>query len=138
MEPQDGSEQGGMWPDAAAHRVPLALRGGTGSKKRLLRFPKWEIRMDRTGRDSKGRIWGYFFFLRFIYFWLHWVFVAAYRLSLVAESAGSRRAGSLVAVLGLHSSGSVVVEYRLSCSVACGIFPDQGSNSCPLHWQVDS
>ena len=27
---------------------------------------------------------------------------------------------------------------RLSCSVACGIFPDQGSNPCPLHWQADS
>ena len=26
----------------------------------------------------------------------------------------------------------------LSCSVACGIFPDQGLNPCPLHWQVDS
>ena len=56
-----------MWPDAAAHRVPLALRGGTGSKKRLLRFPKWEIRMDRTGRDSKGRIWGYFFFKIYLF-----------------------------------------------------------------------
>ena len=22
--------------------------------------------------------------------------------------------------------------------VACGILPDQGSNLCPLHWQVDS
>ena len=28
--------------------------------------------------------------------------------------------------------------HRLSYSVACGIFPDQGSNPCPLHWQVDS
>ena len=26
----------------------------------------------------------------------------------------------------------------LSCSTACGIFPDQGSNPCPLHWQADS
>ena len=26
----------------------------------------------------------------------------------------------------------------LSSSAACGIFPDQGSNSCPLHWQVAS
>ena len=26
----------------------------------------------------------------------------------------------------------------LSCSVACGIFLDQGSNPCLLHWQVDS
>ena len=25
-----------------------------------------------------------------------------------------------------------------SRSVACGIFPDQGSNPCPLHWQADS
>ena len=25
-----------------------------------------------------------------------------------------------------------------SCSMLCGIFPDQGSNLCPLHWQVDS
>ena len=26
----------------------------------------------------------------------------------------------------------------LNCLVACGIFPDQGSNPCPLNWQVDS
>ena len=26
----------------------------------------------------------------------------------------------------------------LSCSAACGIFMDQGSNPCLLHWQVDS
>ena len=25
-----------------------------------------------------------------------------------------------------------------SSSAACGIFPDQGSNPCPLHWQADS
>ncbi|KAJ8796210.1 hypothetical protein J1605_018152 [Eschrichtius robustus] len=24
------------------------------------------------------------------------------------------------------------------CSAACGIFPDQGSNPCPLHWQAES
>ena len=34
--------------------------------------------------------------------------------------------------------GSVVAAHGLSCSVACGIFLDQGLNSCPLHWQVDS
>ena len=28
--------------------------------------------------------------------------------------------------------------HGLSCSVACGIFPDQGSNPCPLHRQADS
>ena len=29
------------------------------------------------------------------------------------------------------------MAHGLSCSVACGIFPDQGSNPCPLHWQAD-
>ena len=33
---------------------------------------------------------------------------------------------------------SIVVAHELNCSVACGIFPDQGSNLCPLHWQADS
>ena len=34
--------------------------------------------------------------------------------------------------------GSGVVARGLSCSAACGIFPDQGFNPCPLRWQVDS
>ena len=29
-------------------------------------------------------------------------------------------------------------EHRLSCSGACGIFPDQGLNPCLLNWQADS
>ena len=45
---------------------------------------------------------------------------------LLLWSTGSRRAGS------------VVVAHGPSRSVACGIFPDQGSNPCPLHWQADS
>ncbi|KAJ8776297.1 hypothetical protein J1605_015595 [Eschrichtius robustus] len=35
-------------------------------------------------------------------------------------------------------AGSVVVAHGPSCSAACGIFADQGSNPCPLHWQADS
>ena len=35
-------------------------------------------------------------------------------------------------------TGSVIVTHRPSCSAACGILPDQGSNLCPLHWQADS
>ena len=31
---------------------------------------------------------------------------------------------------------SVVEALRLSPSVACGIFPDQELNLCPLHWQA--
>ena len=47
-------------------------------------------------------------------------------------------AASLVAEHRLQTRSSVIVAHRPSCSVACGIFPDQGSNPCPLHWQADS
>ena len=43
--------------------------------------------------------------------------------------------------LGLTGSGpvgSVVVVQGLSCSTACGLFPNQGSNPQLLHWQVGS
>ena len=33
---------------------------------------------------------------------------------------------------------SVIVTHGLSCPMACGTFLDQGSNLCPLHWEVDS
>ena len=33
---------------------------------------------------------------------------------------------------------SVAVALRLRCSEACGIFPDERSNWCPLHCQADS
>ena len=36
----------------------------------------------------------------------------------------------------LQHMGSVVIAHGLSCSMVCGIFLDQGSNPCPLHWQV--
>ena len=89
---------------------------------------------------------GLFIYL-FIYLWLCWVFVSVQGLSLVAASGGhssSRCAGlSLSRPLLLRSTGSrcaglVIVAHGPSCSVACGIFPDQGSNPCPLHWQADS
>ena len=53
-----------------------------------------------------------------------------------ARALGTR--ASVVVARGLQSTGSVVVVHGLSCSAACGIFPDQGSNLCPLHWQADS
>ena len=38
----------------------------------------------------------------------------------------------------LQFLGSAVVVPELSCSMAHGIFPDQESNPCPLHWLADS
>ena len=76
-----------------------------------------------------------------------WVFVSVWGLSLVAASGGhssSRCAGLslsrplLLRCTGSRRAGSVVVAHGPSCSTACGIFPDQGSNPCPLHWQADS
>ena len=46
--------------------------------------------------------------------------------------------GSAVVAQGLQGTGPVVVAHGLSCSAACGIFLDQGSNPHSLHWQVDS
>ena len=86
-----------------------------------------------------------FFFL--IYFWLCWVFVSVRGLSPVVASGGhssSRCAGLslwrplLLQSTGSRRAGSVVVAHGSRCSAACGIFPDQGSNPCPLHWQADS
>ena len=52
---------------------------------------------------------------------------ASHYRGLSLRSTGSRCAGSVVAV-----------AHGLSCSAACGIFPDQGSNPCSLHRQADS
>ena len=73
----------------------------------------------------------FFFFLsKFIYLWLHWVFVAVHGLYLVAGSGGYSSLWctgfSLLWLLFLQSRGSgrvgsVVVAHRPSCSAACGI-----------------
>ena len=79
------------------------------------------------------------FFKKCFYFWLCWVFVAAAcRLSLIVVCGLLTEVASLVAEHQLYSAGSVVVAHKLSLPAASGIFLDQGSNSCPLHWQMDS
>ena len=89
----------------------------------------------------------YLFIYLFIYLWLCWVFVSVRGLSLVAASGGhssswctglSLSRPLLLRSTGSRRAGSVIVAHGPSCSVACGIFPDQGSNPCPLHWQADS
>ena len=76
-----------------------------------------------------------------------WVFVSVRGPSPAAASGGHsspRCAGLspsrplLLRSTGSRRAGSVVVAHGLSCSAACGIFPDQGSNPCPLHRQADS
>ena len=107
----------------------------------------------------------FFFFFFLIFFFIATLFIYSFLavlglrfvrgLSLVAASGGhssSRcrdRSSSQCAGLSLsrplplwgtgsRRAGSVVVAHGPSCSVACGIFPDQGSNPCPPHQQADS
>ena len=92
------------------------------------------------------------FFYLFIYLFIY-LFLAVLGLRFCARafsSSGKRGplfiavrgpltiVASLVGSLGSRRTGSVVVAHGPSCSVACGIFPDQGSNLRPLHWQADS
>ena len=88
-----------------------------------------------------------FKFYLFIYFWLCWVFVSVQGLSLVAASGGHSSSWCtglsllrplLLPSTGSRRAGSVIVAHGPSCSAARGIFPDQGLNPCPLHWQTDS
>ena len=96
-----------------------------------------------TTHSNKSRA----LFFIFLFFWLCWVFVSVRGLSLVAASGGhssSQCAGLslsrplLLRSTGSRRAGSAVVAHGPSCSLACGILPDQGSNPCPLHWQADS
>ena len=96
--------------------------------------------------NKRSNFFHLFFFLIYL-FWLCWVFVSVRGLSLVAASGGrssSRCAGLslsrplLLRSTGSRRAGSVAVAHGPSCSAACGIFPDQGSNPRPLHWQADS
>ena len=98
-------------------------------------------------KDTKSFLIIYLFIYLFIYLWLCWVFVSVRGLSPVAASGGhssSRCAGLslsqplLLRSTGSRRAGSAIVAHGPSCSAACGIFPDQGSNPCPLHQQADS
>ena len=70
--------------------------------------------------------------------WADSLAAASRRYSLAVGHGLLTAVSSLVADLGPQSAGSVVVTHRLSYPLACGIFPDQGLNPGPLHWQANS
>ena len=110
----------------------------------------WSFDWDSTECiDQFGENWHLFFFLiiyLFIFGCVGSLFLCE-GFSLVAASGGhssSRCAGLslsrplLLRSTGSRRAGSAVVAHGPSCSAACGIFPDQGSNPCPLRRQADS
>ena len=78
-----------------------------------------------------------------IYCCPHWAIIAALMLFSSCVVTGDY---SLVVVQGLllmehrlqGKWASIVLAHGLSCSMQHGIFLDQESNLCPLHWQADS
>ena len=103
-------------------------------------------------RESKPKeLRGLLLFLKknkFIYLFLA---VLGLRFCARAFSSCGKRGPLFIAVRGpLTVAASPAAEHRLqtrrlsSCgsrpsrSAACGIFLDQGTNPCPLHWQADS
>ena len=122
----------------------LVLESGSAS----YRPPSWQLlTMLPRLPFSLSFFFLYKFIYLFVYFWLCWVFISVWGLSLVVASGGhssSRCAGLslsrplLLRSTGSRCAGSVIVAHGPSCSAACGIFPAQGSNPCPLHWQADS
>ena len=107
-------------------------------------------------------------FLKYIHFWLRWIFTAGRGLSLVAAIQGYiscsvwilivvaslvleqqlqawglqqlQHLGSVAVAHGLQNAGSLAVVQGFSCSVGttCGIILNQGWNRCPLHYKADS
>ena len=66
------------------------------------------------------------------------LFVVVRGLLIVVASLAAEHGLQACSLQYLWPLGLVIVARGLSCSTACGIFRDQGSNPCPLHWQVDS
>ena len=51
---------------------------------------------------------------------------------------GAQSLGSPASVAAAVDADPIAVVHELSCSVVCGILPDQGSNPSPLQWNADS
>ena len=62
------------------------------------------------------------------------LFIVVLRVLIAVASRGGVSGGHRLQ--GMQASA--VVAHALSCSAACGIFLDQGLNTCPLHWWADS
>ena len=80
------------------------------------------------------------FFFKVYLFWVVLGLHCCSGSSLVAVSRGYSSLWcpgfSCCGAQALGSTGSVVWCTGFSCSAACEIFPDQGLNLCPLHWQI--
>ena len=133
---------GHNWSNLAQHRR-LVIGMRSESLERLIRKTPWSFCVNPLGRFFK-------------FFLLYFKFLAALNLRCFAQALSRCRErgllfccwarasrGSAISSCGAQAPGmqqvrSVAVTQGLSCSEACVIFLDQGSDPCPLHWQMDS
>ena len=96
----------------------------------------------RHDRSRADFVYCFLYMYNFIY-----LFIFGSTGSLLLHSLFSSCGAQALGHMGFSSCGSRVLELRLepglvvhglSCSMACGIFPNQGSNPCLLNWQADS
>ena len=114
-----------------------ATLGGSGWDERL------HVGFSHCIRDPGGKMdfllgsfpghFSFFLFLKTWFikknvfnFWLFWVFIAARWLSLVMVNKLLIAVASRYRAWSLGCLGSIVMAYRLSCPMACGLFPDPG------------
>ena len=149
MQLHSGGGLAGMaWPLVCMWASPVVL------SSKLAGLLTWQL---RTPAGLRGWMWVLLVFFLFKFFLLFkkffyffgcvgssllrvaflslWRAGATLRCSVQASHCGGF---SCCGARALGMRASVVVAHRLICSTACRIFLDQGSNLCPLHWQVDS
>ena len=68
----------------------------------------------------------------FFFFWLHWVFAVICKLPTVVVCLVVEHR------LYLGHVGLGVMAQGLNFPMACGVFPNQELNPCPLHCKADS
>ena len=146
-----------MWPKKKKqdYPIPIDLKSRStlltsivntvflvGIRFLILRFQSWQLL--RITWDTLLFLFIYLFLVTLSLCCCAWTFSSCGKWGLLWNTWASHCSGFSCCrawALGTQTSvvmGLVVVAHQLSCPVACGIFPDQGSNPHPLHWQLDS
>ena len=148
------------WVRSPGWEDPLEEGMATRSCSRIIHWRESLGRWGETGnvvQRTENRLHDVFFSLKtlilawkgllislfiFIYFWPCWSLRRTQAFSRCFSSLQGvgllTAVASLAVAPGLEGTGPAAAAHGLSCSVACGIFPSQGWNLCPLHWQGDS
>ena len=100
-----------------------------GIKPGLLQWKHWVLTIGPSGSSLCQAL---VFLINIL--GLRWISAATRGLFSTCGAGASHCSGlSCCRAQALEHASPVLVAHKLSCSTACRIFWDQGSNSCPLH-----